>query len=63
MNIVLKFLISEIGFISVPGESFNIQGLNLRLSLVHFKIIEGLNININNMVNGIKELINLLKKL
>lgn len=61
------YLIDKIGFISVPGESFNTSGMNLRISLVDFKIeIDGNNIkkfNINNIITGINILIKLLEDL
>ena len=58
-----KYLIDTIGFISVPSESFNINGLNLRLSIVDFKVNENNQIDMKNIVNGLNELINFLNKL
>jgi aspartate aminotransferase len=52
-----SYLIDKIGLISVPGESFNTKGLNLRMSLVDFEIIIKENniqkFNIDNIIEGI----------
>jgi len=63
-----EFLINEIGFVGVPGESFNITGFNLRISLVDFKvsdihhvIVE--DIDLTTMKKGITTLVVLLDSL
>ena len=60
-------LINEIGFISVPGSAFNLEGLNLRISLVDFDLkMDDYNIkefNIRRLLKGINQLVYFLDNL
>ena len=63
-----KLLIDEIGVISVPGESFNIDGLHLRFSLIDFEVTDIHNvhvedINLTKMKEGIHKLLTLLESI
>ena len=42
---------------------FNLKGLNLRLSIVDFKVNTNNQIDMNSIVNGLNALINFLNKL
>jgi len=55
------YLINTIGFVTVPGSSFNSEGINLRLSFVDFDLTidkDGIKI-----IKGINEMVYLLKNL
>ena len=48
-----SYLLNNLGIVTVPGESFNIKGMNLRFSLIDIDVLE----------EGLNELIKFLKNL
>ena len=56
------FLLNKLKILTVPGESFNINGLNLRFSFIDFKynIDQTDDIDISNMLEGMNKLVNYL---
>ena len=59
------YLLEKLNILTVAGDPFNIKGLNLRLSFVDFKytINQKEELDISNMIEGIKVLSNFLKLL
>ena len=59
------YLLEKLNILTVAGDPFNIKGLNLRLSFVDFKytINQKEELDISNMIEGVKVLSNFLKLL
>ena len=56
------YLLEKLSILTVAGDPFNIKGLNLRLSFVDFEytLNQKEDLDISNMINGIKVLIKFL---
>ena len=59
------YLLEKLSILTVAGDPFNIKGLNLRLSFVDFEytLNQKEELDISNMINGIKVLIKFLNKI
>ena len=53
------YLIDKLGIVNVAGEAFNCKGLNIRLSLVDFKLING-KVNYDNIILALKKILSFL---
>lgn len=58
-NDLSVFLLDKLNILTVAGDAFNINGLNLRFSFIDFKynIYQKNDINISNMLEGINKLV------
>ena len=59
------YLLEKLSILTVAGDPFNIKGLNLRLSFIDFKytLNQSKELDISNMIEGIKVLSNFLNKI